>query len=479
MQVIRQKGVKGDRGEDALAGVPIAANTVLANPSGVLANPVGVDAAGMRTLLSSVSYASQTLTDGQRTQFTTNINPLIVSDAANPFVVKATPTFGVTDIFQIVAPGEYSPTKFRFFASGGMKIWDYLGIWAKSGIPGDSSDNDAQQCALAITTDLGVDPLNAGIKLYCPDGAHDAIWVSTYNSSLGVVSLGQCPRLWMLDGSGRHFLGPKDLGTPTFKRDTDKFLVERTTGTLGVYLPGIIKSGTIQGDSFETIGLYTTNQGIRFMEVLDGLEKFRLYRNSTDPNLYLRDMANARFLLSFTPGTTVDNSQAYFLSTVLVDGLATFKKSARVEGLLRSTKSTSGLMVGFGANAVDDLLTFSYDTIVGGSITVESSVFGPLVFSSKSNNNIILDPHGTGKVHIGPRLTAPTAKLTVTGDMSVSSTATFAESVKLGFRTTGTLPSAASSSGERYQVSNSPTVANRIAFSNGSAWYYEGTAVAV
>jgi hypothetical protein len=31
--------------------VPIAAGTVLANPSGVLANPVGVDAAGMRTLI--------------------------------------------------------------------------------------------------------------------------------------------------------------------------------------------------------------------------------------------------------------------------------------------------------------------------------------------------------------------------------------------------------------------------------------------
>ncbi len=31
--------------------VPIAAGTVLANPSGVLANPVGVDAAGMREII--------------------------------------------------------------------------------------------------------------------------------------------------------------------------------------------------------------------------------------------------------------------------------------------------------------------------------------------------------------------------------------------------------------------------------------------
>lgn len=56
---------------------------------------------------------------------------------------------------------------------------------------------------------------------------------------------------------------------------------------------------------------------------------------------------------------------------------------------------------------------------------------------------------------------------------------TFNGSVKLGIKTIATLPSAASSSGERYQVSDSATVANRIAFSNGSAWYYEGTAVAV
>lgn len=57
VQVIRQKGVKGDRGEDALAGVPIAAGTVLANPSGVLANPVGVDAAGTRELIGLGSLA--------------------------------------------------------------------------------------------------------------------------------------------------------------------------------------------------------------------------------------------------------------------------------------------------------------------------------------------------------------------------------------------------------------------------------------
>jgi hypothetical protein len=53
------------------------------------------------------------------------------------------------------------------------------------------------------------------------------------------------------------------------------------------------------------------------------------------------------------------------------------------------------------------------------------------------------------------------------------------DSIKPGVKTIATLPSAASSTGQRYQVSDSATVAYRTVFSNGSAWYYEGTAVAV
>jgi hypothetical protein len=55
----------------------------------------------------------------------------------------------------------------------------------------------------------------------------------------------------------------------------------------------------------------------------------------------------------------------------------------------------------------------------------------------------------------------------------------FSGSAKLAIKTLATLPSAASCPGERYQVSDSATVAYRVVFSNGSAWYYEGTPVAV
>jgi hypothetical protein len=49
----------------------------------------------------------------------------------------------------------------------------------------------------------------------------------------------------------------------------------------------------------------------------------------------------------------------------------------------------------------------------------------------------------------------------------------------MGSKTIATLPSAASSAGHRYRVTDSATITNRMVFSNGTAWYYEGTAVAV
>jgi hypothetical protein len=65
----------------------IAAGTVLANPSGVLANPVGVDAAGMRDLIGAVGYVSQTLTETQQRQALANIGSGItdVSATLNTF----------------------------------------------------------------------------------------------------------------------------------------------------------------------------------------------------------------------------------------------------------------------------------------------------------------------------------------------------------------------------------------------------------
>jgi hypothetical protein len=77
--------------------VPIAAGTVLSNPSGVLANPVGVDAAGMRTLLSSVGYVAQTLTLAQQVQARTNIGLAATAPALCVIAVGESNSGGVAN----------------------------------------------------------------------------------------------------------------------------------------------------------------------------------------------------------------------------------------------------------------------------------------------------------------------------------------------------------------------------------------------
>lgn len=63
-------GVQGIAGYSA----PIANNTVLANVSGSSAVPSATSASDMRTLMSAVSYASQSLSGGEQTQARENIN---------------------------------------------------------------------------------------------------------------------------------------------------------------------------------------------------------------------------------------------------------------------------------------------------------------------------------------------------------------------------------------------------------------------
>lgn len=59
-----------------------------------------------------------------------------------------------------------------------------------------------------------------------------------------------------------------------------------------------------------------------------------------------------------------------------------------------------------------------------------------------------------------------------------SKTATLFGALRLAQKTIATLPSAASSARQRFEVTDSAPVTGRIAFSNGTAWYYEdGTAV--
>lgn len=81
---------------------------------------------------------------------------------------------------------------------------------------------------------------------------------------------------------------------------------------------------------------------------------------------------------------------------------------------------------------------------------------------------------GPIKFYTSPTPTSGTIALTIGTDSST----TFGGGVKYKEKTIATLPSAAASAGYRFEVVDSVPIARRVAFSNGSAWYYEdGTAV--
>jgi hypothetical protein len=91
----------------------------------------------------------------------------------------------------------------------------------------------------------------------------------------------------------------------------------------------------------------------------------------------------------------------------------------------------------------------------GSSDRVTFSVLGNLLIATPTDSGDIND------------------RLQVSGGIALTGRLT------LGAKTIATLPSAASSAGHRYRVTDSATITNRMVFSNGTAWYYEGTAVAV
>ncbi len=175
-------------------------------------------------------------------------------------------------------------------------------------------------------------------------------------------------------------------------------------------------------------------------------------------------------------------------SDLLVGGAS----GLRVFGIQRGA---SGQVFYLGGNTNDSDATFNItgNSVVNANVAYRSktSTTNDIVQSVQRNTWIDsthatrkarwqLDVYDTGvREAIRVDSTGSAAQVGICGAVSGSAALTVNGSTKLGIRTIATLPSAASSSGERFQVSDSATIVNRIAFSNGSAWYYEGTAVAV
>ena len=161
----------------------IAAGTVLANPSGVLANPVGVDAAGMRTLLSSVGYLSQTLTTSEKTIAKRNIgiedvnirqgivtasDARVLSDLViangSPIVTSATAGFTASDVGKTIS------------------VVDGLGAGVKA-----LTTIISRQSATQVT--LATNMLATGTKV-CTFGTDDAPAIQAALNSMAVANTG-------------------------------------------------------------------------------------------------------------------------------------------------------------------------------------------------------------------------------------------------------------------------------------------------
>ena len=232
--------------------------------------------------------------------------------------------------------------------------------------------------------------------------------------------------------------------------------------------------------------------------------------------LNVRDMVNSRQQMQFYPGANGAAALTDFRSRVFISegglaiitnntdfgylgtdnyigGTTYFRSSAGVPSGTSINGATGAATFGGPLSTVGDLKVIN--TAVGSSGTpsvaeielrfgstaglylagyirgkgyASNSVYGDIALSA--NVNIL----GSDNLPDDVILRGQTGNVEIIRGAIVMSNAT-----KLGIKTIATLPSAASSSGDRYQVSNSATIANRIAFSNGTAWYYEGTAVAV
>lgn len=66
-------------------------------------------------------------------------------------------------------------------------------------------------------------------------------------------------------------------------------------------------------------GISVNTGGVQWRDLTTNSEHWRLYKNNSDPTLYLRDMVNARMLVQFGAGATSGSAFTIFLSNVNID----------------------------------------------------------------------------------------------------------------------------------------------------------------
>jgi hypothetical protein len=307
-----------------------------------------------------------------------------------------------------------------------------------------------------------------------------------------------------------------------------------TTAAPGVALPAqpasvfsvsnigsVLAAGNIEASGFMTAGnSVQCRYGFDIADLTGvnaGVYQWLIYKNSgVGQPLNIRDRVNARQQVEFYPGTTGANALTNFNSRIFVSegGLAILTNatdfgylgSDNYIGGITNFRSPAGVPSGTFINGTTGEAKFAGTVSTGADLRVISPPVGSVATPSLSEiefrfgntAGLYLAGYIKGKgyasnlsyadlaLSANPNITGSdilpddiilrgqTGNVEIIRGAIVMSNAT-----KLGIRTIATLPSAASSSGDRFQVSNSATIANRIAFSNGTAWYYEGTAVAV
>ena len=216
--------------------------------------------------------------------------------------------------------------------------------------------------------------------------------------------------------------------------------------------------------SLETANTFAAAQTIEYGVIIadqaSGVASWSIYKNDGVGELNIKDDVNSRIHMQLSPAATNATAKTtHYCKNDFTQEVA-FKTTVVAE----------------------DSMTCRYGLQIADVSGVNIGVSQWLIYKNSGTGNPLLLRdlvNSRTQVSLTPGATDSTSLTEIYSRLAVVASASFYGSVFLAIRTIATLPSAASSTGERYQVSNSPTVGYRIAFSNGSAWYYEGTAVAV
>ena len=257
----------------------IAANTVLANPTGSTANPVGVDAAGMRTLIGAATAISYSAIPAFAIDVSNRVNTKSISTNAT-FTFTGTPTTGqivglklTTDasdrlvtlpefwcrnrqqLITQVNCHESSTYLFEFEWTGSRWESDSyrLGLFDRDNhtlfIGDDIGINESGTGSVFIGSDIGVGtrqgvPVGAGTRMntvtdsvFIGFGAAECLISGNGQVAIGRLSLGQC-----LTGQNNTAVGDTSLS--------------RTLGDFNIGIGYQGGTGNVNGDSNIFVGHY-------------------------------------------------------------------------------------------------------------------------------------------------------------------------------------------------------------------------------